>query len=375
MKHSIRKKCIFCGDDLNQNYFKVDLQNYVAHYSVNPDVELDKMSNIPFNVCVCDTCKTPQLKYLGDLNEIYKLNHADSTGTIMNSLHQENLNLILKYKDSIKNVIEIGSSKGVLADLLTQHMKLDYYIIEPSYFGNIDNKIIISDFYENVDDSSLNANTMIISHVFEHFYEPMVILDKITKNNNIENFFLVFPDLEYYINNNVLHVLNTEHTYYVDNEFLVKLLKNVGFELVEQLNHKNHSVIFYFKRTVKTNEGLVIDFENKNYNLDKYFSQINDKVSRFNKEIEKNEGKNIYIWPASIHSLYLLIFGLKQDKLSGFLDNSKNKIGEKMYGTDLKVFSFKEKIQEKNDNTVILINGGVFNKEIENQLAGVNYVL
>lgn len=374
MESKIRENCVFCKNKLNKDFFSDDLNNYVAHYSVGLE-DNSEAQNIPFNVCVCDYCKTPQLKYLGDLNEIYKLNHADSTGKIMNSLHQENLSLILKYKDSIKNIIEIGSSKGVLADEIIKNIDLTYYIVEPSYFGETNkNKIIIPDFYENIDDSTIDANTMVISHVFEHFYEPMDILNKISKNKNIENFFLVFPDLEYYINNNVLHVLNTEHTFYIDNHFLIKLLTLFGFELIEKRNHENHSVLFYFKRTTTDIDIKVLNFENTNYNLEMYYSNIKKTVEKFNIAIEENKGKEIYLWPASIHSLYLINFGLNVTDITGFLDNSKIKIGGKMYGTELPVFDFNSKTESKDDNVVVLVSGGVFNKEVENQLNNIKRI-
>ena len=360
---SIRKNCIFCNHGLSDTYFTEDLSNFVAHYSVDENYNNNNSHEIPFNVCICDNCNTPQIKYLGDLEEIYKINHADSTGEVMLNLHIENLNFILKYKDKINNVIEIGSSKGVLADLLLEKLNLTYFIIEPSYFGSLnDNKILINDFYENVDDSNIDADTLIMSHVLEHFYEPIKILEKIKNNKNIKNIFLTFPDLEYYVNNNVFHVLNTEHTFYVDNNFLINVFKFFGFELVEKIFYKNHSVLFYFEKTVGDGLGINFDFKNQNYNLSKFYSKIKDTVNNFNEIINNNEDKEIYLWPASIHSLYLLMFGLNQTKLKGLTDNSPNKIGNKMYGTNLKVYDFKKVSNEQ--NSTILLNGGIFNSEV-----------
>ena len=337
------------------------------------------MINIPFNIFTCSKCKTVQTKYLGDLNEIYKYNHATNTGTIMNNLHHKNLDLILKYQDNINNIIEIGCSKGSLADLILDNIKLDYYIIEPHFIGNKDNKIIINNFYENVDDNNINANTIIISHVFEHFYNPKEILLKISNNKNIKNFFLVFPDLEYYINNNILHVLNTEHTYYVDNDFLINYFENYGFKLIEKQDYIGHSVLFYFiKNDIPiNNQPISLWYEstdrneliNVNYSLDIFYKNIFDTVNKFNKIINDNLDKEIYIWPASIHSLYLIIFGLNDKLLSGMLDNCQNKINNKLYGTNLKIFNFEEKIKE---NIILLITGGLFNKEIELKLINNN---
>jgi len=368
MNYIIRKKCIFCESNLVNTYFENDYENYVAHYQVDLDYNIDKMIKIPFNINICDICNTVQNKYLGNLDEIYKINHADGTGSTMISLHKKTANIIKKYKNEINNILEIGSSYGILADIILENIpNIAYNIIEPCYNGKKDNKIVYNDFYENIDDNKIDANTLIISHVFEHFYNPKEILDKIYNNKNIINFFLIFPDLEYYINNDILHVLNTEHIYYVDNQFLINELENYGFQLLEKDYHLNHSVIFYFKRITNIKNNNI--YKNINFSLDKYFLNIFDKVDKFNKIINSynNNNKKIYIWPSSIHSIYLCSFGLEYNKLIGMLDNSINKIDKKMYGLNLKIYSFNKIIQENDENTIILLNGGIFNKEILDQ--------
>jgi len=125
--YSIRDKCIFCNNKLNETYFKKDYYNYLGHYSISMDY--NKYIKIPFNIFICSNCKTIQNKYLGNLNEIYKINHADSTGYIMNSLHEKIVNLIVKYNYNIKNIIEIGSSHGNLADLLLDKIQCKYNIM------------------------------------------------------------------------------------------------------------------------------------------------------------------------------------------------------------------------------------------------------
>ena len=371
INYMIRENCIFCESKLIKTYFAKDYENYIAHYQVDIDYNFNDMVKIPFNILICSKCKTVQNKYLGDLNEIYKINHADSTGKTMINLHIKNTNLIVKYKDKINNIIEIGSAKGVLADFILEKIKLEYYVIEPYFFGNKENKIIISDYYENVDDQKINADTIIISHVFEHLYEPNKDLEKIYLNKNIKNFFLVWPDLEYYINNNVLHVLNTEHIYYIDNDFLIKLLEIYGFNLIEKEYYNGHSVLFYFNRN-KVIEKNQINFCNKNYSLDLYYNNIFKNINKCNNELSVNKKYKKYIWPASIHSLYLFTFGLDMKKLDGLLDNSINKIGKKMYGTNLEIQSFNKIIENNNEDTFIILNGGVFNIEVEDKIKNSN---
>ena len=364
-KFTIRKKCIFCSNDLHSDdeFFKNDLKNFVAHYGV--DKKETNFDLVPYNIFICSKCKTAQMKYLGNIDEVYKINHADGTGSTMQNMHEKKLELILKYSNDINGIIEIGSSKGILADLILEKIDIDYNIIEPSYFGTINKKNIICDYYENVDDGSINSNTIIMSHVFEHFYNPLEILNKIKNNSNIENIFLTFPNLEKYISEDIHHVLNTEHTYYIDNDFIKDLFKFHGFELVEIDFYKSHSVFFYFKRNKNIDVNSVKLFNKKN-DISVFFDKIYKIVDTYNKIIENNKDKNVYLFPASCHSIFLSIFGLNYKLLAGMLDNSPNKIGKKVYGLNLEIFSFGDII--KNNESIILINGGVFNSEVEQKL-------
>lgn len=367
---TVRENCLFCDYQLDNKYFEKDLSIPVSVYNVDPETPLSEMSVIPYNVSICGRCGTGQTIYLGDLAEIYKVNHADSTGTTMKNMHLEFKKLIAKYSNDITEILEIGSSKGELADLIINDPTffisetLKYHIIEPSFFGDRKRKHIIPDFYENVDDSLIPANTMIISHVYEHFYNPYEILDKISKNLNIKHFFLCFPDLEYYVQNDILHVLNTEHTYYADNNFIIELCGLKGFCIKEQEFYRGHSVFMHFIRSEGSKESKEFPTNTTpKLRLDNYFSRIYSSVKLYNDFLSKSESKYKYIFPCSIHSIFLLTFGLDASNLDGMLDNSPNKINKKIYGTNLLCRSFKE-ILESNDTVSIVLNGGVFNREI-----------
>ena len=357
---TIRTNCIFCDNILNKSYFNSDYNIPIACYSKS---EVSNDIIIPYNVYKCNVCKTTQTKYLGDLNEVYKMNHADNTGSIMKNLHINVTNLIKKYTGTIKNIVEVGSSKGTLSDLVLDEKLVDkYYIIEPTYIGTKrENKIIINDYFENINFNKYkDANTLIISHVFEHFYEPNKILKVIQNNLNIDNFFLVWPDLEFYKDNGIYHVLNTEHTFYVDNNFIIDLLNNYNFELIEKIYYTNHSVIFYFKRNFNLENRILI---NKNHDISNYFNSLINKkelIQEFIKTNKKN-GKTICIWPCSVHTQFLLIF-LNNLDIDYVLDNSPKKINKYLYGHNLKCLSCSKEVT--NNNNAVILNGGVFNKEI-----------
>tara|TARA_R110002126_G_scaffold227664_1_gene372249 strand:- start:5778 stop:6896 length:1119 start_codon:yes stop_codon:yes gene_type:complete len=361
MNVKIRKKCIFCDYPLEELYLEKNLKIPLSCFTTEKEEE---GIFLPYNIYTCKKCKTLQIKYLGDLKEIYKVNHADNTGVIMKNLHKEVSKIIIKYKREINNIVEIGSSKGTLSDLVLENNIVNkYYIIEPNYIGNNNTqKIIIDDFVENVDFKNIESNTLIISHVFEHFYNPLEILKLISDNKKLEYFFLIWPDLEYYKDNNIYHILNTEHTFYVDNNFIINLLNNHSFKLIEKQNYLGHSVIFIFKRDVSLK---LCELVNTNYNFEKYFKNLEMMETKILKIItnlgKESKNKNICLWPASVHNQYFLMFA-KKLKIDYFLDNSINKIDKYLYGYKIKILDFNKAKQSKEN--IIFLNGGVFNSEV-----------
>ena len=367
--YSTRSHCIFCKEKLTNSLLPKDLEIPVGCYSTDePTINL-----IPYNILLCSKCKTSQTKYLGDLNEVYRINHADSTGTIMKNLHIKVKDLLVNLKNNntlnINNIVEIGASRGILSDLLLDEKVVDkYYVIEPNFIGNDrENRIVINDYFENVDFNEYkNSNTILISHVLEHFYNPMDIIEIIKDNNSIENFILVWPDLEYYKNNDVYHVLNTEHTYYVDNNFIVDLFNNHNFELITQQDYVGHSVLFAFKRNNNLSLKLL---NNKDYSLELFIKNIYNKKQIIDGFIEKNKDKQISIWPASVHTQFLLLF-FGSEQFNYVFDNSPNKFDKYLYGYNLKCLSFKEYVND--DKFAVILNGGVFNKEVKDLINNKN---
>ena len=126
---NIRTNCIICNNILSDTFFIKDLSIPISCYC-NENKDSDNIF-IPYNVCTCSLCKTTQTKYLGNLDIIYKFNHADSTGNIMINLHKYACNILEKYIDNITNITEIGSAKGILSSLILREYKSisKYYII------------------------------------------------------------------------------------------------------------------------------------------------------------------------------------------------------------------------------------------------------
>jgi hypothetical protein len=177
----------------------------------------------------------------------------------------------------------------------------------------------------------------------------------------VNRIYLNFPDLESYVQDGTYHVLNPEHTFYLENQFLIDIFHNYGFELVQRKDFVRHSVFLEFKRNNNLIKKNLININSEKY-IDNYYTTLKNKVYNLSKRIE-NIRKPVYLWPCSIHSIYLLTFGLDIKNISGFVDNSLIKIGKYLYGYNVKCYSMTD--IEKTD-CYIVKNGGCFDIELMN---------
>lgn len=360
--YSTRVKCIFCNDDNLKTYFDHD---YIIPQSacMTENIKNDSVW-MPYNILLCSNCNTYQNKYLADINILYNNTVFNPCGLTRSESTNQFYNFI-KDNENISGIIEIGAGHGQLSDLLCEIHK--YVIIDPSYSGNTNNKIIIKDFLENVNINEIinlyNVNTIIMSHVFEHFYNPNDILN-ILKLCNIEYIYISHPNFDSFISNdpNTYYILHCEHTFYIDNNFIPKLFNNIGYKLINK-NEFKYSINYSFKKDKSLN--IIKLLNTKNTEIDLYFNKIFDKINIYNDIIDNND--NVYIWPCSFNNIILFNLGLKYNKLSGILDNSPTKINKYMYGYNIKCLSFKETFDTSNTKTIIILNGGIFNEEIYKQ--------
>jgi hypothetical protein len=362
--YEIRDKCIFCTSINLTTLFD---KNYKTSLSLGMYNNINNESYfMPYNVIICNECNSTQNKYIGDLSIVYDSNHIDDYGTTKNKKHERFCNFISD-NTFINGIVEVGSCNGVLANKLLTHINTDYTIIEPSYIGSNSSIKIIKDYFENVDLININANTIIMSDVFEHFYNPIDILNKIKNSPNIKYIYLNHPDFDYSIKNDIYINLNCEHTFLIEHQFLFNLFNNYGFRLTRNHNFENFSLFIEFE---KMQIGSIIETPLYNYNTNaeskKYFLKLIHTVSKINFYMHSNFDKNFYIWPMSIHSIPLFTMGLNYKKLSGILDNSPNKIGKYMYGYNLLCSSLDELIQNGTENDCVFISGaGNYIKELD----------
>ena len=350
--YKYRKSCCICGSNNLE-------QLYTESFKISLSLNLFKKKNrnpfIPYNIFICTDCNTAQNKYLGDLNKVYEISHNDNCGTIKDEKHNFFKNFIINNKN-INSICEIGSSNGYLADSILINNNLDYTIVEPNYTNSNNGKIkVIKKYFEDVKSDEIDSNCLVMSDVFEHFYDPLKILEKI-KKHNFEYIILNHPDFDSAVKNDNYIILNIEHTFLIEHQLLFNLFNNYGYYLNRREQFKNSSLFLEFKKNTDLKK-LKIKNYSTHIDIRNYINKIENIVKNINIYLKKNLKKKIYIWPCSVHTTTLFLFGLNYNKLEGILDNSKNKINKYLDGYNLFCSSFSETINMDNDNTNIIITG------------------
>jgi hypothetical protein len=373
MSYFLRNKCIFCDNTEFDTLFDNDYESSISLQMVETKKHYDFM---PYNILICNKCNAVQNKYLGNLDIVYGKNHEDTYGTTKSRKHTLFKDFIVS-NNKINGIIEVGACHNILSELILDNIKTEYIIIDPSYTGDKITNHIINDYIENVNITHLHANTVIMSDVFEHFYNPKDILEKLSKTNNIEYIYLNHPDFDYSIKHNILINLNCEHTFLIEHDFLFKLFENYGFMLNRKYNFDNFSLFLEFKRNKVIHPIKDISFINKTLrdDIQLFFKKIINNVRNINHIMETNPNNLFYIWPCSVHSITLITMGLNYKRLSGILDNSPNKIGKYLYGYNLLCYSFDELVKTENNNISIIMGGaGKYLDELDIVNSKINFI-
>ena len=367
MIYSERTQCIFCDNHNLVTILEKDYEIPLGNFTVNtPDY---KYYNMPYNIQYCSNCFTVQTKYIGDLNIIYGDHTVGAYGSIRSS-HNINFASFILENNNINSVLEVGAGNGELSDIILENKKMSYTIVDPSYGGKSDNKKIIPSFFEKTDNELLIDNTIVMSHVFEHFYKPISILKKLQSIKTLQYVYLSLPDFETYVKQGTYHLLNPEHTFYIETQFLENIFLFYGFKIALKYHHQNHSIFLEFIRT----DNKLLTFP-KNINavsdITMFFTTIIENISKIN-TLMMNTDKEIYAWPCSVQILFIFALGLNQTKILNVLDNSPLKIGKYLYGCNLYCKSLKEVSHTQTDKFIIL-TGGCYNKEILNSIQSNPY--
>ncbi len=337
---------------------------------------------MPFNLQKCNACDTYQTKYLADLGILYSSNHYVPFG----ALRQEMISLFSEFvcQDQPSAILEIGGGNGELFTALAKSLtSLHYTIVDPAYIGpRSDNLTVVDGFYEDV--KGIDCGTVVMSHVFEHFYDPVAIINKMQKEG-VQTIYLCHPDYDAYVAKESItfNVLHCEHTFYISNAGLISLFEKHGFNMIRYQHHRGYSVFFEFSSGIGDN-GITGQYipraqVSQDDACEQYIYTLVSRAEYLNTILANTNGRDVYMWPCSIHSTILFAYGLRHQGIKGMLDNSLFKIGKNTYGHNIPCFSFDKVVTNRSEDEadiIIVINGGCFTRELNiGEKANIEFIL
>jgi hypothetical protein len=368
-----RKQCIFCEATTLTDLLSDEMVVPQSH--VLNDTRGERAAWMPYNVQRCEVCRTLQNKYLADIDVLYCKNHVAPMGAMRMGMDAAFADMI-RANTGVDGILEIGGGNGSLVDALSGTHR--YHVVDPAYTGSREGCAAVIDGYiEDVDIGAVDANTVVMSHVFEHLYEPMNVLRKLT--DAIRYVYICHPDFDSYteVHPYTYNILHCEHTFFVDNDFIVALMERSGYRMTDRRSHAGYAVMFHFERRADSSPGggrlgAVAMNAKTTRNFENYRADMQTKVDAVN-AIIRDATMPVYIWPCSVHTISLFNHGLHYAKLAGVLDNAPSKTGKYMYGFDIRCLPM-DGVEEG----IVILNGGVYNKDIDIERAAsprVHYVV
>lgn len=366
-----RTECLFCKSKNLTPLWDKNYEIALGCYAIEDPTQ--ETYSMPFNILKCCDCLTYQTQYLGNPDIIYNY-EARFHGSIRSTMNKLFSDFILENKN-IKHILEIGAGNGSISEYILEKNSIQYTIVDPTYSGPKEYRTIHTCFIEEFKEP-IQADTIVMSHVFEHFYDPIKIMEDVfRKNNAIQHVYLNFPDLENYILEGNYHVLNPEHIFYAEHGFIINLFKKYGFDHHRLYSHEHHSMFFEFIRSKEKQSNLPLLNKHTHQDVPLYFDTIFKRIDRMHTVINQHPDHNVYIWPCSMHTTYLFALGLDQTKITAILDNAPHKIGKYLYGTKLKCLSMQEFITNHKENSILILNGGCYNKEVATTIQKENIII
>ena len=354
----MRSICVFCGSG------SLDRIESIPQFPIYMGAtNKEKFSFEDLVYGVCQKCKGVQLLNLVGLEKIYDENHNISiVGPLWKGHYLKFADFILSSVEP-NNALEIGDPSFKLKKVLLKSKS--WTVAQPNIVPSLTlpknvtyiNSFVGEGFSKHF--KTKKVDTIIMSHVFEHLYEPVDTLKELRKclkdNGSI---FISIPNFEY-INENKLMPplgLHFEHTFFCDKNRAFLLFDKSGFQVEQVLNFKNHSVFFEIKKSKSNN--LTQDLTNT---LDHY----KNIVKKLNKLSQK-----FYLYGAHFPAQLLISLKLDSKMVVSILDNAKDKHGKKLYGTDLMIEPLS--VIEGDENPIVLCEMGPYSEEIKQQLNNIN---
>ena len=362
-KKLLREKCIMC----NSNDFKkiYSLNNFPVYMGTTTQAKKDDLYE-DLEFLSCKKCGAGQIKNLIPLDILYKDSHSGAIGSIWREHHSQFSVFASKFVSG--NLIEIGGSNLIVANNLANLDSVEAITVcdNQIYHHNIKSKKIIpKEEFFNPDMISDNIDCIIHTHLLEHLYDPVAEINDISRKLK-PGAHMIFsaPLIDAMLKKFYTNAMNFEHTYLLCEEKIKEILRSSGFKILESKPF-NEFCTFYACQKVEKNTEI----NSGNYPDELIISEfVKHHIEEVGTIIDKigNEKDNVFIFGAHIFTQYLLKCGLDESLFDCVLDNDKNKIGGRLYGTGLEVSS--PSILKDLKSPLIILKAAQYTEEIKSDI-------
>ena len=368
-----RKECCVCGSkEFELLYTFNHMPMYIGVSNNNNDFDMFKDQTW----YICKKCGCIQLLNLIDLEHLYSISHNPGVGKTWQLHNASFSDYIVKYGSD--KILEIGGGNGLIADSVTfKNKKVQRYKIYDVHC-NKELSASVMEFNESffdLNEELLNIgefNTIVLSHTFEHLYEPVATLIKFHDILPIGGrVILSMPNIENGIIDKFTNALSFEHPFYIEEDNLDYMLRKTGFKPINISNFSKHNIFVVYEKTA---EDISVRFPQNYKKNKKIFYDFVDhhlkNLAYLNDQIEKHKDCEKYLFGSHIFSQFLINFGLNVDDFIGILDDDINKQDHRLYGT--KLMTYASDIIKGVEEPFIILQAGIYNKEIADKLLKIN---
>jgi hypothetical protein len=323
--------------------------------AIESDIHMD------LNYSICSGCKCVQLSNLLDPAILYSYPNKSSLTPLWVKHHTTFVDFIKENYDVNDSICELGGANNPLVDYFT--VKPKTYSVLDLFIPN-DKRSDIEYITGNIEQyTEYKEDILILSHTFEHLYNPRCFF-KAVSESNVRGIFISVPNMRAMLEKKTsVSIVFSEHTFFFEKEDIEYMAALYGFECKSFYKFQDHSLFFYLTRNNAIKKELHVKDEAVPLLVEHFFRK-EEKIRKINLE------DDTYIMPSHYIGQIIYHFIDKKEKILGFLDNDTNKREKRLYGTPCLAYN-PSIISEKEKIHVLLINNS-YQEEMIAQLKSIN---
>jgi hypothetical protein len=340
MNSHTRPLCILCENSKLVSFSKLEHPVYecVPIDTINPSWEIE--------YGYCENCYSVQLMQLGDPVVIYDKNYFQPPHHTYIWI-QHNVSFIKFIIDNLNtdihsSIIEIGSSSFCLGKHLI-HYYSDYTVFDYS-IEQAKRQSNVKYIEGNCENYNFPENSNIVmSHVFEHLYEPKQFIQNCSKNK-VKNVFIAIPSME---DTRQLHI-GQQHTFMYNQNDIEYIFGQYNYkrndsQVWNSIDNAFPCLFFHF--TLYDNP-IIIERE---INTERHLYTVKLLTQKI------TVPKNTFLSTCGMYGIIVYSCIENKEDVIGVIDYCQEKRGKKFGTTNLIVYPY-EYLKNQYINTHILIH-------------------